>query len=49
IGCIRFYQRVIPNTSIIGSRIVNRKMVFLPIPKAEMKRMPSFDQNPGWE
>jgi hypothetical protein len=44
-----FYQRVIPNTSIIGSRIVNRKMVFLPVPKTEIKRMPSLDQNPGWE
>jgi hypothetical protein len=43
-----FYQRVIPNTVVIGNRIVNRKMVFLPIPKNEMKRMPSFDQNPGW-
>jgi hypothetical protein len=43
-----FYQRVVPNTSRIGSRMVNRKMVFVPIPNAEIKRLPSLDQNPGW-
>jgi hypothetical protein len=43
-----FYQRVVPNTSRIGSRVVNKKMVFVPIPNAEIKRLPSFDQNPGW-
>ena len=44
-----FYQRVIPNASIIGNRLVHRKMIFLPIPKDEIKRMPLMDQNPGWE
>ncbi|MDR0574856.1 MAG: RagB/SusD family nutrient uptake outer membrane protein [Tannerella sp.] len=44
-----FYQRVIPNTSRIGSRVVNRKMIFLPISRSEIRRLPSFDQNPGWE
>jgi hypothetical protein len=24
-------------------------MVFLPISKAEVRRMPKFDQNPGWD
>jgi hypothetical protein len=43
-----FYQRVVPNTSRIGSRVVNKKLVFVPIPKAEIKRLPSLDQNPGW-
>jgi hypothetical protein len=43
-----FYQRVVPNTSRIGSRVVNKKMAFVPIPNAEIKRLPSFDQNPGW-
>jgi hypothetical protein len=43
-----FYQRVVPNTSRIGARIVNKKLVFVPIPNSEMKRLPSFDQNPGW-
>ncbi len=43
-----FYQRVIPNTARVGSRIVNKKMVFLPLPRAEIRRLPSLDQNPGW-
>ncbi|MDR2954957.1 MAG: RagB/SusD family nutrient uptake outer membrane protein [Prevotella sp.] len=44
-----YYNRVIPNTSRIGNRVVNKKMVLLPIPLAEVRRLPSFDQNPGWE
>jgi hypothetical protein len=43
-----YYQRVIPVSTRIGNRIINRKFVFLPIPRTEMKRLPSFDQNPGW-
>jgi hypothetical protein len=43
-----FYQRVVPNTSRIGRRIVDRKLVFVPIPRDELKRMPLLDQNPGW-
>jgi hypothetical protein len=43
-----FYQRVVPNTSRIGSRVVNKRLVFVPIPNAEIKRLPSLDQNPGW-
>jgi hypothetical protein len=43
-----YYQRVVLNTSRIGGRMVNKKMVFVPIPNAEIKRLPSFDQNPGW-
>jgi hypothetical protein len=43
-----YYQRVVPASSRITNRIVNRKMLFMPIPKVELKRMPSFDQNPGW-
>lgn len=44
-----FYARVIPNTSRIGSRLVNKKLVLLPIPLDEIRRLPSLDQNPGWE
>jgi hypothetical protein len=44
-----FYHRVIPNTSRTGSRIINRKLAFLPIPLEEVRRLPSLDQNPGWE
>ncbi|MDR2473224.1 MAG: RagB/SusD family nutrient uptake outer membrane protein [Tannerella sp.] len=44
-----FYQRVIPSVPRIGKRIVDRKMVLVPLPKAEIKRLPSCDQNPGWD
>ena len=44
-----FYQRVVPNTFRIGSRVVNRRMIFLPLPQDEVRRMPSLDQNPGWD
>ncbi len=44
-----YYQRVVPTSYRISNRVVNRKMIFLPIPKTEMRRLPSFDQNPGWE
>lgn len=44
-----FYRRTVPNTSRIGQREVNKRMVFLPIPLSEVRRLPSFDQNPGWE
>jgi hypothetical protein len=43
-----YYQRVVPASSRITNRIINRKMLFMPIPKVELKRLPSFDQNPGW-
>lgn len=44
-----YYQRVIPSSNRIINRQINRKFIFLPIPKVELKRLPSFDQNPGWE
>jgi len=44
-----FYTRVIPNTSRIGSRIVNKRLNWLPIPLNEIRLLPSLDQNPGWE
>jgi hypothetical protein len=43
-----YYQRVVPSSYRISDRIVDRKMIFLPIPRWEVKRLPSFDQNPGW-
>lgn len=43
-----YYQRVVPTSYRISNRVVNRKMIFLPIPKVEIRRLPSFDQNPGW-
>ena len=43
-----FYQRVTPPYSAIAQRVVDRKMIFMPIPRNELRRVPSFDQNPGW-
>jgi hypothetical protein len=43
-----YYQRVIPPSTLISSRVVSRKLLFLPVPMNELKRLPSFDQNPGW-
>jgi len=43
-----YYQRVIPGTSSFMTRVVNKKLVFMPIPRAEMRRLPSLDQNPGY-
>lgn len=43
-----FYQRVIPSSSQIRGRLVDKKLVFLPIPRDELRRLPSLDQNPGW-
>jgi hypothetical protein len=43
-----YYQRVVVANPRVGNRVVNRKMIFLPIPRQEIKRLPSFDQNPGW-
>ena len=44
-----FYTRVIPNTSRIGSRVVNKRLILLPLPLHEVRRVKSLDQNPGWE
>lgn len=43
-----YYQRVIPGTSSFMTRVVNKKLVFVPIPRTEMRRLPSLDQNPGY-
>lgn len=44
-----YYVRTVPNTYRIGSRVVNKKLTLLPIPLAEVRRLPSLSQNPGWE
>lgn len=43
-----YYQRVIPGTSSFLTRLVNKRSVWVPIPRAEMRRLPSLDQNPGY-
>ena len=43
-----YYQRVIPSTSSFLTRVVNKRSIWLPIPRDEMRRLPSLDQNPGY-
>ncbi|QBR13744.1 RagB/SusD family nutrient uptake outer membrane protein [Sphingobacterium sp. CZ-2] len=43
-----YYQRVIPGTSSFLTRVVDKKLVWVPIPRTEMRRLPSLDQNPGY-
>jgi len=44
-----FFTKVIPNTSRIGARIVNKRLTLMPLPLNEVRILPSLDQNPGWE
>lgn len=43
-----YYNRVIPGTSSFLKRVVHRKLVWVPIPREELRRLPSLDQNPGY-
>lgn len=43
-----YYQRVIPGSSSFLKREVNKKLVWLPIPRSELRRLPSTSQNPGY-
>ena len=43
-----FYRRVSPGTSSFLTRQVDKKLIWVPIPRAEMRRLPSLDQNPGY-
>jgi hypothetical protein len=44
----QYYQRVVIPSARVAQRVVNRKMIFVPLSRTELKRLPSFDQNPGW-
>lgn len=43
-----YYTRVTVNHAWARNRIVNKRMVFLPIPKSEVRKVKGLDQNPGW-
>lgn len=43
-----YYRRTTPGTSSFLTRIVDKKLIWVPIPRAEMRRLPSLDQNPGY-
>lgn len=44
-----FYRRTVPNTPRIGKRVVNRKLMFMPLPDSEVRKVHLLDQNPGWD
>lgn len=44
-----YYNRVICNYSGVRNRVFKDKMILLPIDRQEIKRVPTLDQNPGWE
>ena len=44
-----FYQRILLGSSAIRGRIIDKKLMFVPIPRGELRRLPSLDQNPGWD
>lgn len=43
-----YYRRTTPGTSSFLTRVVDKKFVWVPIPRAELRRLPSLDQNPGY-
>ena len=43
-----YYKRVIPSTSSFLTRVVDKRSIWVPIPRSEMRRLPSLDQNPGY-
>lgn len=44
-----FYTRVICNYVTVRNRAFRPKMILLPIDKQEIRKVPTLDQNPGWE
>jgi hypothetical protein len=43
-----YYTRVPLNHSKARNRIVDKKLIFFPIPKVELRKATTLDQNPGW-
>jgi len=43
-----YYTRVPLNSSIARNRLVDKKLIFMPIMKSELLKAPMLDQNPGW-
>ncbi|MNL47597.1 SusD family protein [compost metagenome] len=43
-----YFQRVSVNSRIVRERVVDRKMIFLPVSQNEVRKVKDFDQNPGW-
>lgn len=43
-----FYQRTVVDEKTYRDRVVNRRLLFLPISKSELRKVPLLDQNPGY-
>lgn len=43
-----YYNKVIVNHSRVRTRVVNKRLVYLPIPRTEIRKVRDLDQNPGW-
>lgn len=43
-----YYNRVAVNHSKARNRVVNKRLVFMPIALEELRKVPGLDQNPGW-
>lgn len=43
-----YFYPVVVDHPWIRHRVVDRKMVFLPIGKYEIRKVDGLDQNPGW-
>lgn len=44
-----FYNRVIIQEAKARNRIADPKLIFLPISRSEIRKVPLLDQNPGWD
>lgn len=44
-----FFERTTVMHTLARNRIVNKKMVFLPLGMQEIRKAPKLDQNPGWD
>lgn len=44
-----YYERTVVNHPIVRNRKVERKMIWLPISRQEIRKVPKMDQNPGWD
>lgn len=45
-----YYQAPIPvDQANNRNRVIDKKMILLPLPKVEVRRVQNLDQNPGWE
>lgn len=44
-----FFSRSVVNHLLARNRVTDKKMIFLPISRSEMRKVPLMDQNAGWD